>query len=58
MGDDLETARSPGLICEECGVESDARAIGWEGHLSIKGDGTESVAFFCPECVDELSRDR
>lgn len=56
MADDLETERSPGLICEECGVESDARAAGWEAHLTLEDDGSEGVAFFCPECVDEIRR--
>jgi len=38
-------------------LESDLRAVGWEGDLAIEDDRTSSVAFFCPECVDELSRD-
>ena len=39
-------------------MELDLRAIGWEGHLALEDDGTTSVAFFCPECVDVLSRDQ
>jgi len=57
VDDELETQRSH-LVCEECGCESDDRAPGWEGHLAIEDDDTESVAFFCPECVDELSREQ
>ena len=56
MDDELGTDRSQHLVCEECRCESDDRAPGWEGHLAIEDDDTESVAFFCPECVDELGR--
>jgi len=52
--DDIGVERSPHhLICEECGVESD-RAVGWEAHLGLEGDGTEFVACFCPECISEF----
>jgi len=58
VADDVDTERSHRLRCEECAVELDLRAIGWEGHLALEDDGTTSVAFFCPECVDVLSRDQ
>jgi len=57
VADDIGTERSHRLTCEECSVESDLRAVGCEGHLALEDDGTTSVAFFCQECVDELSRD-
>jgi hypothetical protein len=44
------------LICEECGCESDDWASGWEGDLAIADDGSESIVFFCPECVDDLGQ--
>ena len=54
VDDELETERSQVLFCEECGCDSDFHARGWEGHLGLEDDGSESVAFFCPECVAEL----
>jgi len=55
MPDDVGVERSPHhLVCEECGIESDDRAIGWEAHLRHEADGTEVVAVFCGECVSEF----
>ena len=31
----------------------DYRAPGWEAHLGIEDDDSETVVFSCPECVDE-----
>jgi hypothetical protein len=53
--EDIDVDHSPRLICEECGCESDDHAWGWEAHLGLDDDGTESVAVFCPDCVAEFS---
>ena len=53
MDDELDTERLQRLVCEECGCESDLEARGWEGHRALEDDGTESVLFFCPRCVNE-----
>jgi hypothetical protein len=55
MRDDVGIERLPHhLICEECGVESDDRAVGWEAHLGLEDDNTEVVACFCPECISDF----
>jgi hypothetical protein len=55
MDEELETERLNRLTCDECGVWSDHRAVSWEAHLTLGEDGTEGVAFICPQCVLELS---
>jgi hypothetical protein len=55
MPEDIDVDQSPRLICGEYGCESDDRAWGWEAYLGFENDGTESVAFFCPDCVAEFS---
>jgi hypothetical protein len=46
--EDVDTERSPRLVCEECGCDSDNGTRGWEGHLAQEEDGSVTVAFFCP----------
>jgi len=53
---ELDTERLHRLTCEECGVESDLRAIGWEAHLAADDSGTVTVACFCPECISEFEQ--
>ena len=46
------------LICEECGDKSDLHARGWQGLLALEADCSETVAIFCPRCVEaEFSDD-
>jgi len=53
---DLETERLHRLRCELCEVSSGLRAVGWEAHLTREEDGSEGVAFFCPECISEFEQ--
>lgn len=40
------------LVCEECGCEAVAIALGWQGHLvDLDDDGQDEVAFFCLLCA-------
>jgi hypothetical protein len=52
--EDTDVDQSPRLICDECGCQSDDRALSWEAYLGREGDGTKT-AVFCPDCVAEFS---
>jgi hypothetical protein len=41
------------MTCEECGRESDERAVGWEARLvDLDDDGQDEVVFYCPGCAE------
>lgn len=41
------------LFCDECGCESDERAVGWRGYLleSEDDEAGPKVCFFCRGCA-------
>jgi hypothetical protein len=42
-----------GVICEECEVEAEGDAQGWEAYLAdLDDDGQDEVVFYCPVCAE------
>ena len=40
------------MRCQECGIEAEGDAKGWEAYLvDLDDDGQEDVIFFCPACA-------
>jgi hypothetical protein len=39
--------------CEECEVEAEGDAQGWEAHLAdLDDDGQDEIVFYCPICAE------
>ena len=41
------------LICDGCGVGSDAHAFSWEAFLRLAEDELVGIEVLCPDCVEE-----
>ena len=48
-----DPSSSAGVRCQECGVEAEQDAQGWEAHLAdLDDDGQDEVVLYCPVCAE------
>jgi hypothetical protein len=41
------------MTCEECEIEAEGDALGWEAYLAdLDDDGQDDVVFYCPVCAE------